>query len=84
VSAAALSTTIALEIDPLAEKIEVRCIAKAGSNRLEIEGVTFHDLSDSQYQQIVDAIETYLLRKQLRDRERAKSGATTPAPGEPS
>ena len=66
--------------------LEVRCIAKAGSNKLIFEGpdenITFHALTDAQYRQIVDAIETYLLRKELRDRERAKAGPETAAAGD--
>lgn len=70
-----MTATMLVEVFTLRDQpLEVRCVAKAQSNKLEIEHVTFHALSDAQYRQIVDAIETYLLRKQLRDRERAKLG----------
>lgn len=76
--------SVAIDVFPeklASDKLDVRCVSKAGSNKLEIEGVTFHALTDAQYQQIVDAIETYLLRKQLRDRERAAAPVTAAPEG---
>lgn len=49
-------------------ELEVRCMAGTKSNKLEIDRVTFHGLSDDQYRAIVRAIEVYLQRKKLRER----------------
>lgn len=65
---------------------EVRAIAKAGSTKLLIEGafhcVTFHGLTDDQYQQIADAVELYLIRKNQRERK-DRQKAETPAVAAP-
>jgi hypothetical protein len=45
--------------------LEVKCVAKGA--KLQLDRVTFHGVTDKQFQAIVDAIEMYLIRKRQRD-----------------
>lgn len=67
---------VVIDVFPSPGELEVTCQAKANKSKLKIAQVTFHALTDAQYQQIVDAIELYRMRKNLRERERAKAGGT--------
>ena len=72
---------------PLDRKLDVRCIATTTPDKLEgskliIDRVSFHGFSEQDYDDIVDAIETFRFRKKKRDRRRAQANpdqAGTPA-----
>lgn len=67
------------------ESLVVRCVALAGtkeSSKLEIGRVTFHGLTEADYDTIIDAIETYRFRKKKRDRARSQN-APPPVQGAP-
>ncbi len=78
------STTMIVEVFPDREKpLEVTCQARANSSKLTIDRVSFHALTDEQYQGIVDAIELYLMRKRERDRK-PPAAAAAPAVEDPN
>lgn len=74
------ASTVIVDVIPGAGELDVRCQAKAGSSKLQIDRVTFHALTDKQYRTIVTAIELYLSRKNLRERQAQASAAAAEAP----
>ncbi len=65
---------IAVDLYPVPDQpLEVRCVEKAGTNKLMIDRVTFHALSDADYDAIIDAIEDFRFRKKKRERNRLRA-----------
>lgn len=71
---------IHVDVFPTSEPLDVQCHARG--NKLQIDNVTFHGMTDEHFVSVRNAIDGYLSRKKLRELEQAR--AATRAEGDHS